>query len=168
MIAHYLRDDVETIRGQFKSAKVRKIAFLGMPWPARSVIEKTLEGPEWEFWYRGSGTNLPQIVGGEYLGWLSGCEAIMDLPGDTWNSYRFGEAAMMGVPLVEDRGKINVTPALSDDNCILVDGWGDREKMLAALERIDEIKAGADAAYREGWSMRGQLIQACKKAEVPL
>jgi len=162
----YLADDLESIRDRYGSpSKLRQVGFYGYRWPQRSQIAALFKGDDrFDFqWSSGESKSLVKLPPDRYLGWVSGCRAMIQLPGDTWKCSRHCESVMMGVPVVQLAGKIHLMPPLSAENTVLVDDWQDKDGIFTSLERAREIAAKADGAYREGWSLRGQFSQVLKR-----
>jgi len=168
LIKSYCRDDLAAIREQYSAPEKNKvIGFLGnnMP-PYRMECARQLpQDDRFTLKFTG-GIRERSLQSAQYLRWLSECQAILHLPGDTWKCARFSEAVMMGVPVIVPAGKEYLTPPTTSKNAIPIESWSDADTMFAGIERSKEIVASADAAYREGWSLRGQFIQALKKAGV--
>ena len=156
LIDKYLSDDLSAIRDRYGSQKKRRqFGFIGCKMRARSIAEK-LTGDAAEFHWTSSTKFSQKLEPARYLQWLSECEAVLNIPGERWNCYRFSEAVMMGVPVVQVRGKVRAIPAVDETNTILVDDWSDIATMRRALGRRADIVAAADRAYRAGWGLPGQ------------
>jgi hypothetical protein len=157
MLDAFIDDDLETIRARYTApAKVRDVGFAGTNHRGRARRSR-LYGGDPHFHFRW--TTTKRMLPDDYLRWLSECRIVLGFPGDTWNCSRFCESVVMGSAIVQQRGKINLTPPMTTDNVILVDDWGDKDVILNALEHVSEICAAADRAYKQGWSLRGQMNQ---------
>jgi len=161
----YLEDDLEPIRRKFGSTtKTRNLGFIGARLPHRSKIMAKIEA---EFGYeikRWAGGHDPVLPPAQYLKWLTGCRAVMHIEGDTWGCSRLAECAMMGVPFVQAQvSRFRYAPAVTPDNCIACSEWTDDVNIYDGLERAATITANATAAYTEGWSLRGQFLQAMER-----
>lgn len=165
----YLRDNLQEIRDRYRPADERyKIGFYGFATGARTVIVEHLLWmlPVGTFDVRwtdiGRGDVLPPA---EYLTWTAGKQAILNLPGECYKCYRFAEAVMMGTPVIQSTMyPFDITPPLSADNCIQVGDWADDlEAMLGGAAFGEDIALAADRCYREGWSLRGQVMQLIRR-----
>lgn len=155
----FLDDDMEAIRDKYShKSKLGRVGFIGGGWPIRTKILPTLDGI---YVYL---TNSPdrRLSPVDMLREISQCEAIMQLPGDTWKCARHMEAVLLGRPVVQKRGVIDVTPPLTDSNTILVDEWSDMDAVRSRLPGAAAIVAEADKCYKDGWSLRGQILTAIK------
>jgi len=158
----YLRDDLEAIRAKYGSSKKKRLAgFIGGNLPVRSRIGATLEPPTYEVVWAGG--HHPRLLPTDVLRWISESEACLNLPGDTYSCSRFCDAVLMGVPVIPKKDTLWFTPAVNESNTISVDNWANILKIRAGIEHSQEIVANADKAYREGWSLRGQLVQSLKR-----
>lgn len=172
----YLADDLQTIRERHAAPnyKERLIGFRGQKQRHRSEIAEQC-GAGYIFEWAASHLRVdeikpdinaterlefqgPQLSCGEYLRWIASCRCILNLPGDTWKCSRHSETVLMGIPLICQRGKVLLAEPLTEQNCIMVDDFADRDAILEALEtRSPAIVDAADASYRRGWSLRGQF-----------
>jgi len=156
MLDAFLRDDLAAIRAAYGVAsKSREIGFIGCAEHLHNV-RKSLCHESYSVLWAGGGR--PKLSSADYLAWLSGCKAVLNLPGDTWKCSRFLESVMMGVPVVQKRGTCDDWDwPPTDETTILVDDWRDVDAIRARLKDSARIVASADMAYRKAWSLRGQL-----------
>ena len=160
----YLQDDLGAIRDKYGATEKRRHAgFIGYPWGWRTKIARSLDDPRFVFLWPTHVEHKATMGPREYLLWLSECRLSLCLPGDTWKCSRFGESVMMGVPTVNPRGRMWLTPPLADYNAVLVDEWSELLEMDLSDQRLRNIAACADEAYREGWSLRGQVKQMLRR-----
>jgi len=156
LLGDYLSDNLDAIRNRYGGQnKCRQLGFIGCKMRARSAAEHLLGDAAECHWSSGP-KSATKLEPASYLRWLSECEAVLNIPGERWNCYRFSEAVMMGVPVVLIRGKTRAAPPVDDANAILVDDWSDVAAMRRALRRRVDIVAAADRAYRAGWGLPGQ------------
>lgn len=159
----FLRDDLEPIRTKYGTAeKVRDVGFLGENVRPRSRITAAYSNDD-RFVVRWAGGHHPTVPTRDYLRWLSECRIVLGLPGDTWKCSRFCESIMMGIPIVQQAGTIELVPPMTVENTVLVDDWADKNAIIVRLADAERIAGNADAAYREGWSLRGQFNQILKR-----
>ncbi len=105
--------------------------------------------------------------------WLNKFVAGICFHGVTPKTNRFSEVVLLGMPALTKA--VPVTPALTKDNCILVEDWGDEEihsSFVSETRRrlglrscrppFSGIVANADRDYRDGWSPMGQAKQILK------
>jgi hypothetical protein len=172
MAASFLRDDLEAIRERYGSGgqKKRMLGFAGNKNIAQRVDKLRLmdesSPPGTVVHHLTSDTRSDEAIPpGEYLRWLSECFALLHLPGDTWKCSRHMEAVMMGVPVVLMPDPFDITPPLHPGNSICVKGWDDWWTVNDVFEFGDTLKiiGQADADYRLGWSLRGQLQQILRR-----
>ena len=154
----FLDDNLEPIRKKYcRKVVLGRVGFIGGGWPVRMKIIKTL-GNAYIHLTHGDGRLAPLAL----LEKISECDAVLQLPGDTWKCARHMEAVVLGRPVVQKRGLIDVTPPLTDANTILVDQWNDLDIVHARLPESAAIVAEADKCYKDGWSLRGQILTAIK------
>lgn len=159
----YLRDDLATLRRRYAAPKpTRGLGFAGAKLPLRSRVVSKVDLDDVTYRWGGK-TGQGSQTPGEYLRWLSECRAVLQLPGDTWKCSRFAETVIVGRPVVQLAGKVDLTPPLMPGNCILIESWSDQDAVDSGLSMERQVVAGADAAYREGWSLRGQVQQALRR-----
>lgn len=170
MIEPFLDDDLEAIRVRYSAKKERTFGFLGYGhdnFSGRKAIARDLMARDSRFefkWGRTlSDTNVP---GDEYLRWMAGCRATLNLSGVRWSCPRFIESVMIGTPLVVvKKGALGrFDPPITGENAILANDWADTKAMFAGLDRLGEIRAKADQAYVTGWSLRSQFLKAAAMA----
>jgi len=158
----YLRDNLDALRDRLSSPTKDQLArFIGYPWGWRTRISRLLDDDRFEFKWVTCAEE--QMRPDDYLRWLSAAKLSVHLPGDTWKCSRFAESVMMGVPVAHLRHVVQITPPMTDDNVVLIDDWRELLTMDLSDERLATIAANADAAYRDGWSLRGQFIQMMKR-----
>ncbi len=154
----FLDDNLEPIRKKYcREVVPGRVGFIGGGWPVRMDIIKTL-GNAYIHLTHGDGRLAPLAL----LEKISECDAVLQLPGDTWKCARHMEAVVLGRPVVQKRGLIDVTPPLTDANTILVDQWSDMDLIRSRLVESASIVAEADKCYKEGWSLRGQILTAIR------
>ncbi len=163
----YIVDNVEAIRGMYESPrKYRDVGFIGRDWPHRKAIVESLGDKIVSCFWTGRGM-ANHMASSDYLRWLSECQAVLCLPGDTWGCSRFAEAVMMGVPAIIKRGTLSYTPPAYSLTAIMLSDWNDAGTWdigTASEAALQCCVNRADDAYRSGWSLRGQLTQAIRKA----
>jgi hypothetical protein len=166
IVVPFLRDELGAIRAKYGAAdKARDVGFIGENVPPRSRITAHYANDD-RFIVQWAGGHHPSIPAQQYLWWISECRIVLGLPGDTWKCSRFCEAVMMGVPVVQQAGTIELTPPMTRENTVLLDEWADKGEIISRLDDTEAIVAAADKAYREGWSLRGQLGQIFKRLGV--
>ena len=154
----FLDDDLDALRERYCRPVVPgKIGFIGAALPYRTRLANAITGVEF-YWSDGNNRLEPDVC----LGRVSECDAVLHLPGDTWKCARQLEAVLLGRPLIQKRGLIDVTPALDDSNTILIDEWTDMEAARKRLPESVAIVAEADRCYKSGWSLKGQIETAIK------
>ena len=174
MDAYYRADDLSAIRARYRTNRSTKIGslpvgFIGFPSDTRRRIAgriKSRPGGEWFNFLWSDGRNSPKMDQREYLAWLTECQAVLDLPGETWKCSRFSEAAMMGVPIITRDGMVRIWPPISQQNTICVRSLTQPRPILERLNRAKEIAAQADRDYLAGWSLRAQFFRMLKKSGI--
>ena len=158
----YLTDDLEAIRARYAPrGRIAKLGACAYPWPWRTAIARRLGGDR-RFEFQWPTCDSERMPADEYLRWLAGLYASLVLPGDTWKTSRHMESVMMGVPAVHLRGVVDYSPPLTRENTALVSDWT-VDEMFDALD-FCEVRE-ADAAYRRGWSLRGQFAEILRRLE---
>jgi len=165
LLEAYLADDVREIRSVYEASGERRLAgFIGLADYGRQSVAAML--PPWCSIELHRGDEQP-LSAGDYLRWLASCETVLDLPGQHWRTYRFAEAAMMGKPVVcipgDQQGIVPVDPS----NAIVLRCWSDTARFDRLMQKRDAIRATADSAYKEGWSLRSQVVHMLEWFDVP-
>ena len=149
----YLDDDTEAIRRRYAAPKRRAAGFLGCQLYGRQAMAKQL--PLWceVAFYRDEKIMSTR----DYLRWLSGCCAAIDFPGQHQRTYRFTEAALLGVPVVCVAPEHQPAVPLSEGCALTLRGWDDHSRLWRLMGDLDGVRAAADLAYRRSWSLRAQV-----------
>jgi hypothetical protein len=110
-----------------------------------------------------TGTAERNLRGQQYLRWLSECEYVLNLPGDTWTCSRFTESCMMGVPTFTNPSYFKHwerQPTALE--CFPTQDWKD-DCLLHLDVDTNTIVTNATEAYRQSWSLRGLFKSICRR-----
>lgn len=162
LIIPYTEDDLEEIRKKWQQvSKCRRIGFVGYGHENGRRASAKLLGAECYWTDKHSALEPP-----DYFRWLASCEAVADFPGMLPKTYRFTEAIIAGVPIVQLQDQVQLLPSISDKEAVLLKSWADKTLAMRRLEDAGSISRKADAAYRAGWSVRAivsHALQWCSK-----
>ena len=154
----YLTDDLSAIRAAYQPEGERRLAgFVGYDGYDRKSRVSRL--PPWVEcrWFtaktKGGGFMEPR----EYMRWLAGCKAAVDMPGQHPKTYRFTEAVMLGVPVICVPPIQVCAVPVTIANSIALRFWADLNRLDRLMGNLDTIQACADYAYTEAWSLRAQV-----------
>lgn len=157
LINAYLDDDITTVRDAFKSEIIHRACFIGSlsPTTTRLNIASTL--PDYVDVHFTRDISIY-----DYFELMARYYAVVDLRGHGDKSYRFTEAVLLGKLILTLPRTSKYSPELVDGrNCILVNNWCD---LPLSLPNDFSIQDSATSNYRNGWSLRSQLLKIIERA----
>jgi len=158
LLLSYLRDDLQALRSALcPSERIARVAFAGANIADRRQIAEAFESHAdivWVTWVGDVHARHRSPL--EYMKWIGQYSAGLILPGDTPKTNRFSEVVLLGSAIVEVRREMLETPAVTQENAILLRDWQDIETLHERLPDWQQVSAQADVAYKSGWSPRGQ------------
>lgn len=153
MLRSFLNDDLEALRVWYSPASKRDgVGFCGTKDYGRKAMVRSLMEAGIEVDVRW-GSKTPTK---EYIERLCSWELGLCLPGCRPGSYRFCECVLFGCAPVVQLWDVRYAEPITNRNAVVVRDWSDGDAVRAGLERLDELRAGADASYVRGWSPTGQ------------
>lgn len=169
----YLADDLDFIRAKYGGAgKLFDIGYRGNTvneqtpgHPSRSMVfAHYINQPHFEFQYARDASWYDRTA--EYLQFMSECMLTMAIVGDRVKTHRHVEAPMMGSPVCVVKQQLDVDPIHNGNNSVLLDDWFDERSAVLGLNRdYSALLVANDAAYRQGWSLRGQMRTLMERIE---
>lgn len=153
MLQSFLDDELETLRVWYSPASKREgVGFCGTKDYGRKAMVRSLTEDGIEVDVRW-GSETPTK---EYVERLCSWKLGLCLPGCRPGSYRFCECVLFGCAPVVQLWDVAYSEPITRENAVVVRDWSDGDAVRAGLERLDELRAGADASYVRGWSPTGQ------------
>jgi len=153
----YMTDDLDAIRKAYPAEGERRLAgFIG--YDDYNRRERIARLPPWVDcrWFKDDSVAGGYLPTRDYLRWLAGCKAAVDMPGQHPKTYRFTEAVMLGVPVICVPGVQACTVPVTIANAITLRFWADLNRLDRLMGNCETIRTCADYAYREAWSLRAQ------------
>lgn len=165
----YVHDDVGAVRSaiteELSEERVCVVGFCGRATKARREMAEDAGSLGADV--RLLGPSSPALFSdADYLRFVASCGATLCFPGDLWKTSRMSEAWLLGSIAVCLRGTVRLSHALTEENAILLDDWGDEIGFRAGYAYTDKKRRAQDDSYLHHWSPAGQMVDAMSQAGV--